>query len=89
MSELTPRQSEVLAFIREFIEESGMPPTRAEIAARLGVSSAAEAMAVASVAENGTDTVFNFVSGDTLTLAGILPTGISDGSFVFYDSLMP
>ncbi len=56
---------------------------------RLGVSSAAEAMAVASVAENGTDTVFNFVSGDTLTLAGILPTGISDGSFVFYDSLMP
>jgi len=40
MSELTPRQSEVLAFIREFIEESGMPPTRAEIAARLGVSSA-------------------------------------------------
>ena len=40
MSELTPRQSEVLAFIREFIEESGMPPTRAEIAARLGASSA-------------------------------------------------
>jgi repressor LexA len=40
MSDLTPRQSEVLAFIREFIEESGMPPTRAEIAARLGVSSA-------------------------------------------------
>ncbi len=40
MSELTPRQSEVLAFIRESIEESGMPPTRAEIAARLGVSSA-------------------------------------------------
>jgi repressor LexA len=40
MSDLTPRQSEVLAFIREFIDESGMPPTRAEIAARLGVSSA-------------------------------------------------
>ena len=40
MSELTPRQSEVLAFIREFLEESGMPPTRAEISARLGASSA-------------------------------------------------
>lgn len=40
MSELTPRQSQVLAFIRDFIEETGMPPTRAEIATRLGFRSA-------------------------------------------------
>ena len=40
MSELTPRQAEVLDFIRECIEDSGMPPTRAEIAARLGFRSA-------------------------------------------------
>lgn len=40
MSELTPRQSQVLAFIRDFIEETGMPPTRAEIAAKLGFRSA-------------------------------------------------
>ena len=40
MSELTPRQAEVLSFIRECIEDSGMPPTRAEIAARLGFRSA-------------------------------------------------
>ncbi|NND54998.1 MAG: transcriptional repressor LexA [Gammaproteobacteria bacterium] len=39
MSELTPRQSEILGFIRESIAESGMPPTRAEIAAELGFKS--------------------------------------------------
>jgi len=39
MSELTPRQSEVLGFIRDFIEETGMPPTRAEIATKLGFRS--------------------------------------------------
>ena len=40
MSELTPRQSQILEFIRERIQESGMPPTRAEIAAELGFRSA-------------------------------------------------
>jgi repressor LexA len=40
MSELTPRQTEVLAFIRECIQDSGMPPTRAEIAGKLGFRSA-------------------------------------------------
>jgi len=32
MSELTPRQQQILRFIQDSIEESGMPPTRAEIA---------------------------------------------------------
>jgi len=40
MSELTPRQTEVLTYIRDCILSSGMPPTRAEIADQLGVRSA-------------------------------------------------
>ena len=40
MDELTPRQAQVLAFIRESIALDGMPPTRAEIAEHLGVKSA-------------------------------------------------
>lgn len=39
MADLTPRQSEILSFIQGFIEESGMPPTRAEIARALGFRS--------------------------------------------------
>ena len=32
MSDLTPKQLEVLAFIRRFMESGGLPPTRGEIA---------------------------------------------------------
>jgi repressor LexA len=39
MSDLTPRQSEVLDLIRRAIVETGMPPTRAEIARELGFRS--------------------------------------------------
>jgi len=39
MDTLTPRQTEILSFIQDFIEESGMPPTRAEIARKLGFRS--------------------------------------------------
>ena len=39
MKTLTPRQSEVLDFVRSVIEETGMPPTRAEIAEALGFRS--------------------------------------------------
>jgi repressor LexA len=39
MKNLTPRQNEVLAFIQRVIEETGMPPTRAEIAEALGFRS--------------------------------------------------
>ncbi|MEM8983100.1 MAG: transcriptional repressor LexA [Pseudomonadota bacterium] len=37
--DLTPRQSQILELIQDFIEETGMPPTRAEIAAELGFKS--------------------------------------------------
>ena len=40
MRELTPRQSQILDMIQEFIQETGMPPTRAEIARELGFKSA-------------------------------------------------
>ena len=39
MSELTPRQRQILELIQETIAETGMPPTRAEIAAALGFKS--------------------------------------------------
>ncbi|MEZ6197544.1 MAG: transcriptional repressor LexA [Planctomycetota bacterium] len=38
-SELTPRQREVLDFIRRFLDERGFPPSQAEIAAALGLRS--------------------------------------------------
>ncbi len=40
MQELTPRQREILELIQDFIAETGMPPTRAEIARELGFKSA-------------------------------------------------
>lgn len=39
-AKLTQRQSEVLDFIRSYIDETGVPPTRAEIARELGFKSA-------------------------------------------------
>jgi repressor LexA len=39
MVELTPRQAEILAFLRRFIERHHRPPTRAEMAEQLGFSS--------------------------------------------------
>jgi repressor LexA len=40
MADLTARQTEVLDFIRTCVDGSGLPPTRAEIAAELGFRSA-------------------------------------------------
>lgn len=40
MDQLTPRQSQILKMIQSFIAETGMPPTRAEIARELGFRSA-------------------------------------------------
>ena len=39
MLELTPRQAEILELIQRFIDETGMPPTRAEIAESCGFKS--------------------------------------------------
>jgi repressor LexA len=40
MSDLTQRQQQVLQLIRQYAEETGYPPTRAEIARQLGFKSA-------------------------------------------------
>ncbi|MCH8101014.1 MAG: transcriptional repressor LexA, partial [Proteobacteria bacterium] len=40
MRQLTPRQAQILEMIQEFIAETGMPPTRADIAHELGFKSA-------------------------------------------------
>jgi repressor LexA len=40
MSDLTARQTQILRLIQRFISETGMPPTRAEIAEELGFRSA-------------------------------------------------
>ncbi len=40
MKQLTPRQAEVLSLIRAAVQQTGMPPTRAEIASELGFKSA-------------------------------------------------
>lgn len=39
MIKLTPRQSEILTFIKRSLEDNGYPPTRAEIAQELGFKS--------------------------------------------------
>lgn len=39
MIKLTPRQSEILAFIKRCLEDNGYPPTRAEIAQQQGFKS--------------------------------------------------
>ncbi len=39
MLKLTPRQTEILAFIKRCLEDNGYPPTRAEIALELGFKS--------------------------------------------------
>src|SRR5579863_3598590 len=40
MDKITPRQQEVFDLIQQVIDETGMPPTRAEIAVALGFKSA-------------------------------------------------
>ncbi len=39
MRPLTPRQKQILEVIQDFMDETGMPPTRAEIARQLGFKS--------------------------------------------------
>ncbi len=39
MLKLTPRQAEILVFIKRCLEDNGYPPTRAEIALELGFKS--------------------------------------------------
>ena len=46
MRELTPRQTQILEMIQDFIAETGMPPTRADIANQLGFKSAMDRLVI-------------------------------------------
>ncbi|MCB1649380.1 MAG: transcriptional repressor LexA [Pseudomonadales bacterium] len=39
MQNLTPRQAEILAYIKDYQQETGFPPTRSEIAKKMGFKS--------------------------------------------------
>ncbi|MEZ5491869.1 MAG: transcriptional repressor LexA [Gammaproteobacteria bacterium] len=39
MIKLTPRQEEILTFIRDYLQDTGFPPTRSEIAEKMGFKS--------------------------------------------------
>lgn len=75
MSELTPRQAEVLAFIRQALEDSGMPPTREEIARAFGFRSpnAAEAHLRALARKGAIELLPGASRGIRLTETGGVP----------------
>lgn len=76
MSSLTPRQEEILALIRSYLERYGYPPTRAEIAAELGFRSAnAAEQHLRALARKG---AIELIPGASrgLRLAGERPAGI-------------
>ena len=39
MLKLTARQEEILAYVKEYMHETGYPPTRSEIASKMGFKS--------------------------------------------------
>ena len=39
MIKLTPRQEEILNFIKDYLQDTGFPPTRSEIAEKMGFKS--------------------------------------------------
>ena len=39
MLKLTSRQEEILAYVKEYMQETGYPPTRSEIASKMGFKS--------------------------------------------------
>jgi repressor LexA len=39
MNKLTARQGEILAYIKDYLQETGFPPTRSEIATKMGYAS--------------------------------------------------
>lgn len=80
MDRLTPRQGEILRWIREFLERTGFPPTRAEIARGLGFKSANAAEEhVKALARKGAVELQPGASRG-IRLAARQATGISSGT---------
>ncbi len=72
MKALTARQQEVFDLIRDHISQTGMPPTRAEIAQRLGFRSpnAAEEEHLKALARKGVIEIVSGASRGILSVAG-------------------
>lgn len=67
---LSPRQAEILAFIRDRIDQDGLPPTRSEINAHFGFRSPNAAQShLRALAAKGA------IRLDARTARGIVPTG--------------
>ncbi len=83
MDDLTARQQEILQFIRERIDETGMPPTRAEIAEQFGFRSPNAAEAHLKVLEKkgvlelmpGASRGIRLMNGGGLPLVGRVAAG--------------
>jgi len=84
MEKLTARQQQILQLIRDFINDTGMPPTRAEIAETLGFRSAnaaedhLKALARKGVIEitPGTSRGIRLLVEDGLPLVGRVAAGV-------------
>ncbi len=83
MDDLTARQQEILQYIRERIDETGMPPTRAEIAEQFGFRSPNAAEAHLKVLEKkgvlelmpGASRGIRLMNGGGLPLVGRVAAG--------------
>ena len=74
MDGLTPRQQEILDFIRGFGESEGMPPTRAELARAFGFKSPASAEEhLRALEKKGAITLSGMARGLRLTEPSGLP----------------
>lgn len=52
-AEITPRQQEVLSFIKDYIAEKGVAPSQTEVAAYLGVSQNSAAYSIGALVKKG------------------------------------
>ncbi|TRX74866.1 transcriptional repressor LexA [Pseudomonas mangiferae] len=79
MQKLTPRQAEILEFIKRSLEDNGFPPTRAEIAQALGFKSpnAAEEHLKALARKGAIEMTPGASRG--IRIPGFEPGGESDG----------
>jgi repressor LexA len=81
MSKLTARQQEVFELIQRAIERTGFPPTRAEIAAELGFSSANSAEEhLRALARKG---VIELAAGSSRGIRLLTNGGLDDGPHQF------
>ena len=80
MRPLTPRQQEILTLIKDAIDATGMPPTRAEIALHLGFRSANAAEEhLKALAKKGVIELFPGMSRGLRLVSGMDEEGVPEG----------